>query len=84
MIKSIQLKKLVTDIKLSNSTKMKKLLFTNWHTMRWVRLAFSLFLLAQAFILREWMFVAFGLFFFIQVIFNLGCGPNGCNFPNRK
>jgi hypothetical protein len=44
---------------------MKRLLFTNWHLMRWA-------------------FIAFGLFFFIQVIFNLGCGPNGCAIPNNK
>ena len=52
--------------------------------MRWVRLAFALFLFAQAYILREWMFIAFGLFFFIQVLFNLGCGSNGCTIPNNK
>ncbi|QIH39973.1 hypothetical protein G7A72_14610 [Flavobacterium sp. Sr18] len=63
---------------------MKTLLFTNWHIMRWVRLVFALFLFAQAYILKEWMFIGFGLFFFIQVIFNFGCGANGCNIPNTK
>ncbi|MBP6180736.1 hypothetical protein [Flavobacterium sp.] len=63
---------------------MKKLLFTNWHVMRLVRLAFALFLFTQAYILKEWMFIAFGLFFFIQVLFNLGCGSNGCTIPNNK
>lgn len=63
---------------------MKALLFTNWHVMRWVRLVFALFLFAQAYILKEWMFIGFGLFFLIQVIFNLGCGPNGCSIPNNK
>ncbi|MNF28093.1 hypothetical protein D3C85_104880 [compost metagenome] len=63
---------------------MKELLFQNWHFMRWVRLAFALFLFAQAFVLKEWMFIAFGLFFFIQVIFNSGCGANGCAIPNIK
>lgn len=52
--------------------------------MRWVRLAFALFLFAQASILNEWMFIAFGLFFFIQAIFNLGCSSNGCTIPNNK
>ena len=51
---------------------MKQLLFTNWHLMRWVRLAFALFLFAQAYITHEWFFLAFGLFFLFQVIFNLG------------
>jgi hypothetical protein len=63
---------------------MKELFFNNWHAMRWVRLTFSLFLFAQAYILKEWMFIAFGLFFLIQVIFNLGCGTNGCAIPNKK
>ncbi|MFV8346936.1 MULTISPECIES: hypothetical protein [Flavobacterium] len=63
---------------------MKALLFTNWHLMRWVRLAFALFLFAQAYILKEWMFIGFGLFFLIQVVFNLGCGSNGCTIPNNK
>jgi len=64
--------------------KMKQLLFTNWHLMRWVRLAFSLFLFFQAYILNQWMFAAFGVFFLFQVIYNLGCGLNGCSIPNTK
>jgi hypothetical protein len=63
---------------------MKELLFTNWHLMRWFRLAFAVFLFTQAFVLREWMFLAFGLFFLVQVIFNLGCGTNGCAIPDKK
>ena len=63
---------------------MINLLFTNWHPMRWVRLAFSLFLFGQAYTTREWFFIAFGLFFLLQVVFNLGCGPNGCAIPNNK
>jgi hypothetical protein len=63
---------------------MKQLLFTNWHLMRWVRLAFSLFLFSQAYTTGQWFFIAFGLFFLFQVIFNLGCGQNGCAIPNPK
>ncbi|MFE3869070.1 hypothetical protein ACFX5E_13455 [Flavobacterium sp. LS2P90] len=63
---------------------MKELLFSNWHVMRWVRLAFALFLFVQAYILREWMFIVFGGFFFFQVLFNLGCSANGCAIPNNK
>jgi hypothetical protein len=62
---------------------MKELLFTNWHVMRWVRLAFALFLFTQAYILQEWMFIAFGGFFFIQAILNLGCSSNGCTIPKQ-
>ena len=52
--------------------------------MRFFRLGFALFLFGQAYILKEWVFIIFGLFFLIQVIFNLGCGPNGCTVPNNK
>ena len=63
---------------------MKNLLFTNWHLMRFVRLAIALFLFSQAYVLKDWIFVGIGLFFFVQVIFNIGCGPNGCAVPNNK
>lgn len=63
---------------------MKNLLLTNWHFMRWVRLAFAIFLFNQAYVLRDWTFVFFGAFFLIQVIFNMGCGANGCAVPYSK
>ena len=63
---------------------MKQLLFTNWNTMRWVRLVFALFLFSQAYTTGQWFFVAFGLFFLFQVIFNLGCSQSGCAIPNTK
>ena len=63
---------------------MKNVLFTNWHLMRFVRLAIALFLFSQAYELKDWIFVGIGLFFFVQVIFNIGCGPNGCAVPNNK
>lgn len=52
--------------------------------MRWVRLAFAIFLFSQAYMLREGTFVFFGAFFLIQVIFNMGCGANGCAVPYSK
>ena len=63
---------------------MKQLFFTNWHLMRWLRLAFALFLFVQAYTAHPWFFIAFGLFFLFQAIFNLGCGPNGCAITNTK
>ncbi len=63
---------------------MKQLLFTNWHIMRWLRLAFALFLFSQAYTTQEWFFIIFGLFFLFQVVFNLGCGPNACALPTSK
>jgi hypothetical protein len=63
---------------------MKNLLLTNWHLMRWVRLGIAVFIFSQAFLEREWIFVGIGTFFLIQVIFNMGCGANGCAVPNSK
>ncbi|MDR6845994.1 hypothetical protein [Flavobacterium granuli] len=63
---------------------MKDLLFTNWHIMRIFRFAFAVFLFAQAYYTNEWFFIAFGLFFFIQAIFNTSCGPKSCSIlPNK-
>lgn len=63
---------------------MRTLLFNNWSVNRWLRLGFSVFLFTQAYLNKDWMFVIFGLFFLVQVIFNLGCGSNGCSIPNKK
>ncbi|MFI0491641.1 hypothetical protein [Flavobacterium sp.] len=63
---------------------MKEIIFSNWHIMRWIRLAFSLFLFVQAYELREWFFIPFGLFFLFQALFNMGCGINGCAVPKYK
>lgn len=63
---------------------MKQLLLTNWHLMRWVRLAFALFLFEQAYSTHDSFFIVFGLFFLFQVVFNLGCGTNGCAIPNKN
>lgn len=62
---------------------MRNLLTKNWSMMRWVRLGFATFLFAQAYIHQDWMFIVFGSFFFIQAIFNWGCGANGCSFSNK-
>lgn len=62
---------------------MKHILFTNWHLMRIVRLAFAIFLFVQAYVTFEWFFIVFGLFFLIQAVFNTGCGSNGCQIPKK-
>ncbi|MEK8181028.1 hypothetical protein WMW71_11820 [Flavobacterium buctense] len=58
---------------------MKRILFSNWHLMRFFRLGFALFLFYQAYETHHWFFVAFGVFFLFQALFNLGCGSSGCN-----
>jgi len=65
---------------------MKQVLFTNWHLMRFIRLALAVFLFYNAFETHEWFYIAFGLFFLFQVIFNLGCSNNGfgVNFNKKE
>lgn len=63
---------------------MKAIIFSNWHAMRWIRLLIAVFLLQQAIQYQEVMLGFMALFFFIQAIFNMGCGPNGCAIPNNK
>jgi hypothetical protein len=55
----------------------------NWHFMRWLRLAFSLYLFEQAYETKEYFLVVFGGFFLLQAIFNWGCGPYGCSIPKK-
>jgi membrane protein YdbS with pleckstrin-like domain len=63
---------------------MKKILFANWHFMRFFRIAVSVFCFYIAYEQHQWVFVAFGIFFLFQAVFNLGCGPNGCNVTPKK
>jgi len=65
---------------------MKNILFQNWHIMRFFRLALAIFLFFQAYETHEWFFIAFGLFFAFQAVFNAGCGANGCgvNYKNKS
>jgi hypothetical protein len=63
---------------------MKQLLFTNWHAMRWIRLAIGLFLLQQAIQFQDMILSLMALFFLFQSVFNTGCGLNGCSVPTYK
>ena len=63
---------------------MKQLLFTNWHLMRFIRLAFAFFLFYNAYETHEWFFIVFGIFFLVQAFLNLGCGSNGCGVNYNK
>lgn len=51
--------------------------------MRFIRLAFGLFLIFQAFETRQWMFLLFAGFFLVQALFNLGCSANGCSIQKK-
>ncbi|MCW2118557.1 hypothetical protein [Flavobacterium sp. 7A] len=63
---------------------MKNVLFTNWHAMRWIRLAISAFMILQAIQHHEIFFGFIGAFFLFQAGFNSGCSLNGCTVPTYK
>jgi len=63
---------------------MKQILFTNWHFMRFLRVALALFLFYNAMQTSEWFFMIFGIFFLFQAVFNMGCGTNSCKVNYNK
>ena len=63
---------------------MKTILFSNWHIMRIIRLAFAIFLFFQAYTTHEWFFILFGLFFLFQALFNVGCSTNSCSVNYKQ
>ncbi|WP_366183873.1 hypothetical protein [Flavobacterium ovatum] len=63
---------------------MKNIIFNNWHTMRWIRLAISLFLIQQTIQHHEILFGFMAAFFLFQAVFNRGCGLNSCTIPTSK
>lgn len=63
---------------------MKKVLFTNWHAMRWIRIVIGLFFIQQAVQFHEFLLGFMAVFFLFQALFNLGCGLNGCGVSTFK
>ena len=64
---------------------MKERLFTNWHAMRFLRLALGAFVLYDGFKSHEYLFIFFGAGFMGMSLFNLGCcGPQGCGISESK
>jgi hypothetical protein len=63
---------------------MKRLLLTNWHAMRWIRLIIGLFLIQQAIQYQQLIFGFMAAFFLFQAIFNTGCALNGCEVSTFK
>ena len=60
-------------------------LFTNWHFMRWLRLAVGIYAAVQAVQLHDTMLGFFGAFFLIQAVTNTGCcGVQSCAAPVSK
>lgn len=52
--------------------------------MRFIRLAFGIFLVFQAMETHQWIFFGFAAFFLFQALFNLGCGLHHCEIPQKQ
>ena len=64
---------------------IKQTLFTNWHFMRWLRLAFGIIFIVQAIQTHDMMVGAIACFFLVTSITNTGCcGARGCATTTRK
>lgn len=61
---------------------MKKLLFSNWHFIRWVRLALFIGVTYHAVSSQQYFLLIFAAFFLFQVVFNT-CGSGSCEVPNQ-
>ena len=64
---------------------MRNMLLTNWHFMRFIRLAVGIALIIQAFTAHDYVPGAIALFFLYQAIANVGCGGSGsCIVPRNS
>jgi hypothetical protein len=61
---------------------LKQTLFTQWHLMRWIRLAAGLFLAVQAVQLHDAVAGFISAILLFQAFTNTGCcGVSGCAIP---
>lgn len=59
-------------------------IFSNWNTMRAIRLAIGIYIIVQSIQTQEWMFVALGGLFTLMPLLNIGCGGDACSTPTTK
>ena len=63
--------------------KIKKILFANWHLMRWVRLILAFAIAFHAITSGNYFFLFFAFFFLIQALFDAGCSSKGCSISTN-
>lgn len=64
---------------------IKQTLFTGWHLMRWLRLAFGIIFMVQAIEMHDMMVGLIAGFFLVTAVTNIGCcGAGRCAAPTRK
>ena len=64
---------------------IRQTLFTGWHLMRWLRLAFGIIFIVQAIQMHDMLVGAIAGFFLFAAVTNIGCcGARGCAVPTKK
>ena len=64
---------------------LKKILFTDWNFMRWLRLILGIIITEQGIQVRDSIIGLIGGFFLLQALANMSCGIGGFSVPgNRK
>ncbi len=64
---------------------MKKVIFSNWNFMRFIRLGLGIAILVQSVIFKDWTMGFLGAVFTAMPIFNPGCcGVGGCAVPVKE
>ncbi|MGG7034382.1 MAG: hypothetical protein ACI7YS_04200 [Flavobacterium sp.] len=59
--------------------------FSQWNFMRFVRLAFAIYLTFEVVATRQWFLAVFALLFYVQALFNIGCcSTNSCNVSSKR
>lgn len=59
--------------------------FSNWNTMRLIRLALGIVVAVQGFIAKDWALVALGGFFAAMPLLNIGCCSTGnCRVSTKE
>ncbi|MBK8340110.1 MAG: hypothetical protein IPK99_09040 [Flavobacteriales bacterium] len=62
---------------------MRKRLLTDWHAMRWMRLAFAIVFVFAGIAQHEPVAYSAAAFFGIQALLNVGCCGAACATPRR-
>ena len=52
--------------------------------MRFLRLALGIALIVQGAIMKDVMFIIFGVFFSLMPLLNIGCASGNCSVPQKR
>ncbi len=64
---------------------MRKMIFSNWTIIRFLRLAMGIAIIVQAFMARDMLFGFLGMLLTAMPLFNMGCcSTQGCYMPPVK